>query len=371
MAKDSFIITPWEVKGEIDYNKLRKKFGVAPFHKVPKIFKDNLLFKRKKVFAHRDFPIIEDAIKKKEPFVCMTGLMPTGKFHIGHWIVTKHFLSYQEKNAKMYIAVADLEAYSARGQSVEESKKRAIEDYITNYIALGLKPKNCEIYFQSARSKNAKKSNAYYRLQNILSKHATLNEFKGVYGDLSPGKMTAALLQASDMFHPQLKEFEGKLPVVVPVGIDQDPHLRLSRDLGKRAPFNFAHLCSTYHTFVPGLSGAKMSSSDPTSFVAVSDDEKTVKNKVNKYAFSGGQATLKEHRKKGGNPDIDVSYQWLTFFEKSDTKLKKIYDNYKSGSLLSGELKAILIDTLNKQLVVHRKKREKAKDKVQSFLSKT
>jgi tryptophanyl-tRNA synthetase len=300
----------------------------------------------------------------------MTGLMPTGKFHIGHAILAQQFVLYQKLGAKIYIAVADVEAYNARGQSIEDSRKIAIDQYITNYIALGLNPKNCEIYFQSDRSTDGKKAGAYYRLQNLLSRHATFNEFSAVYGEISPAKMTAALLQASDMLHPQLPEFEGPIPVVVPVGVDQDPHIRLARDMSKRYNSKFIQLSSTYHLFVPGLKGGKMSSSDETSFIALTDDEKTVKTKVNKYAFSGGKDTLEEHRKHGGNPDIDVSYQWLTFFEEDDEKLRKIHDDYKAGKLLSGELKAILIEKLNIFLKEHQKKRELAKKHVEEFLLK-
>ena len=91
---------------------------------------------------------------------------------------------------------------------------------------------------------------------------------------------------------------------------------------------DFVQLSSTYHLFAPGLKGmdSKMSASDPNSYIALTDDKKTVKNKINKYAFSGGQVTLEEHRKKGGNPDIDVSYQYLRMFsEEDDTKLREIY----------------------------------------------
>lgn len=346
-----FTVTPWKVEGDINYKKLIDQFGLTPLDKLPKIFENNVLFRRKKIFAHRDFGRILTAVKNKKPFVMMTGLMPTGKFHIGHAVLARQFAFYQKLGAKIYIAVADLEAYHARSQSLEESKKIAINEYIPNYIALGLKPENCEIYFQSSRSKNAQQSNAYYCLQNILAKHITFNEFRASYGDVTPGKIMAGLLQASDMLHPQLKEFSGLMPVVVPVGVDQDPHLRLARDVVKRLKEpKLIQLCSTYHVFVPGLKGGKMSSSDPTSYIAMSDDAKTVEKKVKKYAFSGGRDTLEEHRKYGGNPEIDVSYQWLTFLEEDDKKLKNIHDNYKSGKLLSGELKQILINTLNKFL---------------------
>ncbi len=363
---------PWEVKGEINYDKLVKEFGVTPMKDLPETFNEDILFRRKIVFAHRDFQRILESIKNKKKFVMMTGLMPTGKFHLGHAVVAKQFLTYQKLGAKIYIAVADVEAYNARGQSLEDSRKIAVEEYITNYFALGLKPENVEVYFQSDRSKDAKVSNAYYRLQNILARHGTFNEFKAVYGDINPGKMVSSLLQASDMLHPQLPELEGFCPVVVPVGIDQDPHLRLARDISKRVPIKFTQLSSTYHLMLPGLKGSKskMSSSDPNSFIALTDDQKTVKNKINKYAFSGGQETLEEHRKKGGNPDIDVCFQYLKMFlEEDDNKLEEIRKDYKSGKLTTGELKKYTIEKLNSFLESHQKAREKSKKHAEKYLS--
>lgn len=370
MTKEVF--NPWEVEGDIDYQKLVRKFGVSPMKDLPKVFNENVLFRRKIVFAHRDIQRILEAIKNKNKFVMMTGLMPTGKFHIGHMILAQQFVFYQKLGAKIYIAVADLEAYNARGQSLEDSKKIA-EDYISNYAALGLDLKKCDIYFQSERSDDAKKSNAYYRLQNLLAKHATFAEFKAVYGEISPGKMVSSLLQASDMLHPQLKEFEGQeIPTLVPVGIDQDPHLRLARDISKRIKNpKFEQLSSSYHLFMPGLDGGKMSASNPNSFIAMTDSESEVKNKINKYAFSGGQATLEEHRKKGGNPDVDVAFQYLKFFfEENDDKLKEIETLYRKGELLTGELKRYAIDKINGFLKEHQKKLEKSKKEVKKFLSK-
>jgi tryptophanyl-tRNA synthetase len=363
-------ITPWEVSGDVDYGKLIKKFGVSPMKKLPKVFNENILFRRGIVFAHRDFQRVLESIEKKKKFVMMTGLMPTGKFHIGHVIIAKQFIFYQKLGAKIYITVADIEAYAARGQSLEESRKIAFEEYISNYVALGLDLKKCEIYFQSNRSNKAEKANAYYRLQNMLSRYVTFNEFRGIYGDISPGKMLASLLQASDMLHPQLKEFEGSVPVLVPVGIDQDPHLRLARDISKRIKdLKLIQLSSTYNLFLPGLSGGKMSASNANSYISLVDSPKEVERKIKKYAFSGGRKTLDEHRKKGGNPDVDVSFQYLKFlFEEDDNKLKEIEKKYRSGEMLTSELKQITIDKINAFLKIHQSKRKKAKSKVKDFV---
>ena len=205
------VFNPWEVSGEINYEKLIKEFGLSPLKELPKIFNEEVEYRRKIIFAHRDIQRILEAIKngseqvqassakqfaeRKKKFVMMTGLMPTGKCHLGHLMIINQMVFFQKLGAKIYIAVADLEAYNARSQSLEESKKIARE-YLLNYAARGLDLKKCDLYFQSERSKDAKKSNAYYRLQNILSKHITFNEFKAVYGEISPGKMLASLLQA-------------------------------------------------------------------------------------------------------------------------------------------------------------------------------
>jgi tryptophanyl-tRNA synthetase len=363
-------VTPWEVRGTIDYGKLIKEFGLRPLQNLPKKFTKLALFRRNIIFAHRDFKCIVDAVQKKQPFIMMTGLMPSGKFHLGHKMIADQIIFYQSLGAKVYVAVADIEAYNSRNTSVAELKKTAIEEYLINYIALGLKPKKCDFYFQSHRSNDGTKASAYYRLSSMFARHATFNEFKAIYGDINPGKMVSSLLQAADMLHPQLKEFEKPIPTVIPVGADQDPHLRIARDVSQRIKAHkFIQLSSTYHKFIPGLKGGKMSSSDPTSFVALTDTPEEAERKIKKYAFSGGRATIAEHRERGGNPDVDVSFQMLRYgLEENDKKLKKIYDNYTSGKLLTGELKQLTAEKMKNFLKRHYRKRKKAGKEVHKFV---
>ncbi len=363
------IITPWEVKGKIDYGRLITDFGLQSLDNLPNIFQKQVLFRRGLIFAHRDFGQIIQAVEQKKPFAMMTGLMPSGKFHLGHKMVADQIIFYQHLGAKIYLAVADIEAYNTRNSNLSELRNLAITEYLTNYIALGLDIKKCDFYFQSQRSSEGKKSNAYYSLAGFLSRHATFNEFKAVYGEITPGKMSSSLLQAADMLHAQLPEFSGAVPVVIPVGADQDPHLRIARDLAKRIKlFTFQPLSSTYHKFMPGLKGDKMSSSDPTSYIALTDTSEEAAMKIKKYAFSGGQATLEEHRKKGGNPEIDVAFQMLKYgLEPDDRTLATIEQDYCSGKLLSGELKQIAINKVVSFLKDHQKKRKEAEKIVKSL----
>ncbi len=358
------VVNPWEVKGDINYEKLMQDFGIQPFSEKP----DHLLFRRNIIYGQRDFQRIMECIKNKQPFVLLTGLMPSGKFHFGHMFVAQQIILYQALGAKIYLCVADVEAYNTRLADLEELRKIAIEEYLTNYIALGLKPKNCDFYFQSERSRDANKSNKYYNLAGIAARHVTQNEINAIYGEINPAKISSALLQVSDILHPQL--IEGPIPTIVPVGFDQDPHIRLARDIVQRmSQFNFIQVSSTYHKFLPGLKGGKMSSSDPTSYIAMTDSVEIAAEKIKKHAFSGGRNSLEEHRKLGGVPEIDISFQYLRcFLEPNDKKLAKIEEQYKSGKLLSGELKQTTIDLLIKFLEHHQEQREKAVNKIDKFL---
>lgn len=369
-------IDPWGSEAVKDYDKLEKEFGIEDFKKLlPKIKDPMLTMRRGIVFGHRDFGRIINAINKKQKFVMLTGLMPSGKFHLGHKMVADEVIYLQQHGAITYLIVADIEAYNMRSQRLEELRKIAIEEYLINYIALGLKPKKCDFYFQSARSSDPEKANAYYRLIGMVSKRTTFNEMKAIYGELTPGKIMSVFTQVADILHPELPEFEDKCPVVVPVGVDQDPHIKLTRDITARMKgnkeFDFIPPSSFYHEFMPGLKGVdtKMSSSDPYSYIALTDSPKLAREKIMKYAFSGGGNSVEEHRKHGGNTKVDIPYHMLFYmFEPDDKKLAKIRQDYESGKMLTGELKQILVEKLTAFLEKHKEAREKAKDKVNIFL---
>ena len=60
-------------------------------------------------------------------------------------------------------------------------------------------------------------------------------------------------------------------------------------------------------------------------------------HQINKYAFSGGGATLEEHRTNGANLDVDVPWKYLNFFMEDDGKLTAIGREYGAGRMLTGE----------------------------------
>ena len=138
----------------------------------------------------------------------------------------------------------------------------------------------------------------------------------------------------------------------------------MTRDCAPR--LNFIKPALVHSTFFPALQGAKskMSSSDANSSVFLTDTPKQIKDKINKHAFSGGGRTLEEHRADGGNCDIDVPYQYLTFFLSDDKRLSEIKEAYTKGEMLTGEIKKELIDVLQKLIGSHQEKRKQVTEEI-------
>jgi tryptophanyl-tRNA synthetase len=133
-----------------------------------------------------------------------------------------------------------------------------------------------------------------------------------------------------------------QIPCLIPCAIDQDPYFRLTRDCAGR--LHYAKPSLIHSRFLDALQGpgSKMSASIDSSALFMNDTPKKIKDKVNKYAFSGGQVSVEEQRRLGGNPDVDVSYQYLNFFMDDDAELKKIGEQYRKGELLTGEVSRLV-----------------------------
>ena len=334
------IIDPWGSRLLEDYEKVIKDFGLEVFD--AKLFpKPNRLMRRGVVFAGRDLKIIADAIKQKKKFYVLSGIMPTNeKIHFGTKIVVENIRYFQEHNAETYLLVADLEAAAARGVPLEEARKRAMEFHIPAYIALGLDPKKTTFYFQS---ENIDISS----IASEASKRVTANEFKAIYGSLEPGRIYSAFTQVGDILYPQLKE---RMPGIIPVGIDQDPHIRLTRDIVRRMKDKKFFLPSSlYHKYTPSLDGSiKMSKSRPDSCIELPEDINAAKKKI-KGALTGGRDTLEEHRRLGAIIEKDMVFELMKqHLVEDDEELNVIYKKYKSGKMTSGELKEIACDKMEK-----------------------
>lgn len=364
------MIDPWS-SALIDYDKLQHQFGIKSFEKYKKEIEDpHFLMKRGIIFGHRDYGRIVKAIREKKDFAVVSGMMPSGRMHIGHKMIVDQIIWYQKKGADIYIPIADMEAYSARGVEFEESRKLAISEYLANYIALGVdfNKENISVYLQS-------ENKTVGDLAYILARKVTFSEMKAIYGFLGSTNIAhvyVPLIQVADILHPQISGCGGPKPTVVPVGPDQDPHIRLTRDIAERFKnkYEFITPSSTYHRFITGLTGDKMSSSKPKTAIFLSDSPKTAEDKV-KSAKSGGRESLDEQLKLGGVPDECVVYELLLYhLLESDKELEELYHDCMAGNVMCGECKKKAATMMRKFFENFSKKREKALKEASKILDR-
>lgn len=156
------------------------------------------------------------------------------------------------------------------------------------------------------------------------------------------------------------------IPCLIPCAIDQDPYFRLVRENSHRMRHPVPKPALVHSKFLTALQGAggKMSASNPNSAIFMNDGAKQIKNKINKHGFSGGQETLELHRELGGNPDVDVAYQYLTYFEEDDRKLADMAEAYRRGELLTGEMKKACIEVMQEYVRGFQERRAKVTDEV-------
>lgn len=434
------MIDPWKSVMVEDYRKTMQEFGIDDFDLdlLPGESELPRLFKQRIVFGQRGFSAVNRRITRGDPFAVMSGLMPSGRMHLGHKMVIDQILYFQRFGARVYVGVADLEAYATRNMSLEKAHELAIESYIKNYLALGLGQDGLEIYFQSKR-KEVKD------LAVLLGRKVNLSTMRAIYGfndQTNMAHMHAPLIQAGDILHPQIKL--GPIPVVVPVGIDQDPHMRLCRGLSasfrmfnatvtadgkigvfvkvddgvesllnkardklseigflefKMIPkykalyltgatpsdvplmdealaelevgeggYGFIPPASTYHRFIRGLTGEKMSSSKPETAIFLDDDLGDAAKKM-KGAVTGGRDTAEEQRKLGGRPESCAVFETMLFHTVKDEKhLGRIEAECRNGERLCGKCKAEAVELLGEFLKDLAERKDQNEHLVSSFV---
>jgi len=372
---DKFKVTPWDVSGHVDYDKLIKEFGVEKLdNKILERIKKHtgelhFLLRRKIFFAHRDMKWLLDEYEKGNKFFLYTGRAPSGPVHIGHlmpWVFTKWL---QDKfGVELWFQFPDEEKVLFKRNLNFKDTEGYMHDNMLDIIALGFNPDKTHFLVDT------KHAGLMYKEACRVSKRITFSMVKASFGlneQSNIGSIFYTSMQAVPAFLPSI--LNGKnIPCLIPHAVDQDPHFRLTRDiLPKLGYYKPASIQCSFLPPLQGVDGKMSASGTETAAIYTGDDEKTVRKKINKYAFSGGQPTVEEHKKKGGNPDVDVSYQYLRYmFEPDDKKLKELCDGYRKGDIMSGEMKQIAIDKINEFLEEHRKKKEKAEDRIESFLYK-
>uniref|UniRef100_F1KZR6 Tryptophan--tRNA ligase, cytoplasmic n=1 Tax=Ascaris suum TaxID=6253 RepID=F1KZR6_ASCSU len=377
------LVTPWDVTASsakgIDYDKLIAKFGchkldaslIERFERVTGK-KAHPMLRRGLFFAHRDFSRILDRVEQKKPFFLYTGRGPSsGSLHLGHLVPFLFTKFLQDAfDVPLIIQITDDEKFLWKNMTLDEARKMAHEN-MKDIIACGFSPETTFMF-----------TNTQYMcppfFENVLKiwKLVTNNQARAIFGftgDDSMGKAAFPALEAAPCFSSSFPHvFGGKkdIPCIIPAAIDQDPYFRMSRDVAPR--LKYPKPAMLYSSFLPALQGArtKMAASDTTSCIYMNDTPKQIKNKINKYAFSGGRDTVEEHRRLGGNCEVDISFQFLRYFMEDDEQLEDIRKRYTSGEMLTGELKAIAIKEVQRVISELQARRKTITDEMVELFTK-
>ena len=412
-------INPWSSNQFIDVGKLFSDFGIDPIAPlIPELPSVPYFMRRGIVVGHRDYRQIAAAIRNRTPFHVLTGFMPSGHPHLGHLMVMKEVVWHVEQGGNGYVTIADREAHAVRDISWEKCKEFG-KEYLACLYALGFEG---QTYFQSKNE----------RLKDLAFEAATkvnFSELSAIYG-FSPetdlAHAVSVITQVADILYPQIDREPA--PTIVPVGIDQDPHIRLTRGVAhklrmftveerhgcisvrsknapeqvldavkaafpdakkyeghvdiKGAPFSdvsakvrlierahggfaFYTPSSTYHIFMPGLTGGKMSSSIPESIISFYEPEATIRKKV-MSGITGGKMTREEQKRLGGEPD-KCSLYLLNLFHmvSNDAELAEIRRKCVSGEIMCGQCKKETAERVVAFLKDFREKMDAAAEKIE------
>jgi tryptophanyl-tRNA synthetase len=371
-AEKEFVVTPWEVKGEVDYEKLIDEFGTqridGPLRERLRRHAGELhpMLRRGIFYSHRSLHWILTEYEKGNPFVLYTGRGPSGDTHLGHlmpWIFTRWL--QETFDVKLLFQLTDDEKFLFReGLSLQETRHYAYENAL-DLIALGFEPEKTEIFLDTEAIRHL------YPLALQVAKRTTFSTARAVFGfdhSTNIGLIFFTSLQSSPAFLESVRQGKA-VPCLIPCAIDQDPHFRVTRDAAPHLGFPKPALI--HCKFFPSLAGShKMSASVPESSVYTTDSLQTARKKI-MSAFTGGRETVKEQREKGGRPEICPVHSYLLYlFEEDDGAVEEQARRCREGELLCGEHKEYLAEKVLAFLETHQENREEARDRVEEFMTK-
>jgi tryptophanyl-tRNA synthetase len=373
VPEESFTVTPYEVKGKIDYARLRELFGTQ---ELDRALIDRLaqlsggpvhpLIARGIYYSHRDLGLILDQHERGGPFFLYSGRGPSGPLHTSHLMQFDLCRWFQERfGAEMYIQITDDEKVWAKAKLSRAEAARWGDENLRDILAVGFDPKRTHVFFDT------RSIAALYPIAVDVARRVTYSTVKAVFGfrpETNIGLVFYTALQTVPCFYPSW--IAGRpVPCLIPCGIDQDPHFRVTRDLAE--PLGFPKPAILHSQMSPGLLGDKAMSTTggpDDNALFLNDPPKTIDRKV-RHAFTGGRTSVEEQRRLGATPEVcSVWALWRTKFARSDEEFESVTRDCRSGALLCGECKSRVLERVHGFLAEHAERREKVRDWAESVI---
>ncbi|MEX0568702.1 MAG: tryptophan--tRNA ligase [Candidatus Njordarchaeota archaeon] len=335
-------------KATEDLERMYSQFKIQPIEKIKNILPWNQQLEMGIVVAHRDL----DKILNEKKWAIVSGRGPSGPLHLGHVLVFKLVAWFQKIfNVPAFIPLSDDEKFVfGKISSLDDAESWALEN--AKWIAtLGFDHKKTRIYISSHHS-------WVYKYALKIARHLTLSTVKGALGVEDSKNIGIPFYAAVQIVHILQPTIDFGTRTLVPIALDQDVFMRLTRDVAEK--LSLPKPASVYVKFLPGLQNVPMSSSIPETAIYVTDDEKTIFQKIMR-AYSGGAISTSHQRKLGGDPEKCVIFEWLkAFYFKSITHAEQYANACRTGQLVCGyDCKHLAFEAISKFLADLRTKAEK------------
>ena len=290
-------------------------------------------------------------MKKKLIF---SGIRATGRLHLGNYLgMVKGMLQLQEdEKYQLLFSVVDIHAMTTPYDKDKLSQQTY--DVVLDYLACGLDPEKSLLLVQSKVGDLHAELAFYFSTVMTVARMQHLPTFKEKIKQ-HPDNVTMALLNYPVLMAADILVYHSEL---VPVGIDQEPHLEVTREVARKMnslygldfpePVRFA----TKGGKVPSLVGeGKMSKSVGGSFINLTDDLETIEKRLASAPTDSGKGEIVPI--SGGVANL------LTFVElfQGESKRKKYEELYVGEGIRYGDLKNELAEAIYAELKPIQEKR--------------
>lgn len=285
----------------------------------------------------------------------LSGMQPSGRLHLGNWLgALKNWVKFQDEYEAYYF-VADWHALSTHYADTSKIREY-IREMLIDYLSVGVDPRKSTVFLQSRVPEHA----VLHLLLSMITPVPWLERnptYKEKQEELSDRDLTTygflgyPVLQAADILIYKAH--------TVPVGVDQLPHLELTREIARRFNFQYKPIFPepeallTETPKILGFDRRKMSKSYHNA-IYLSDPQPAVERTVMKMITD----PLKVKKGDPGRPGICNVFTYHTIFS-SQTEVTQVDRDCRSGALGCVDCKKWMAKNLNRQLDPIREKRAK------------
>ena len=370
-------VTPFDVNAVdgqcLDYQAVIRQFGCTEMtEELLKQTEDIIqvplhTVMQRTVCSHRGFDELLKHHTSGGKWYIYTGRGPSSSgLHLGH-LVPMTLAAWLQRcfNVPVVIQLTDDEKFLFKdGLKLSEIDKMAHSN-IGDILACRFDPDKTFVF------RNTRYIQHLYptvlQIQKLVSTHISQATF-GFDGQSNIGQVAFPAIQAAPSFAETFRPIFGndfdpkKVRCLIPCAIDQDPYFRLTREVARK--LKLPRPCLLHTTFLASMQSlnTKMSSSKPETAIFLTDTEKQIRKKINK-SFSGGQELLEDHRRLGGDPNMDVSCGLLRVFEIDDVTLTTAEEGFRKGTITCGEIKKLAADVVVNVVKEFKEAREEIKDR--------